>query len=112
MAKPGKSDRNRTSDSKSASAPKRLQTDKSHPHGRKGSASFAEAVQRVMESKVAIAVDGQRVVLTGRDAIAWTLISGAEAGDLSLIKALVTGNYVRQVDRPFVIEFEYGDQFL
>ena len=65
-----------------------------------------------MDHKFALVIDGRRMVVTGREGLALTVISQAESGDLSLIKMLLHEKFVHTIDPPQVIVFEKGDEKL
>ena len=106
----GPVNRKRPADKTKTTKAKTPKRNSAHARGPKGSATFAEAAQSVLDGKVAVMIEGRRTVVTGRDALAYSFIRRAEAGDLALIQMLLRDRDINKTDRPLVVWFAKGDE--
>ena len=76
----------------------------------RGARSFRSVVMEQMKRRFALPVNGERVWMTGREAIALVLANRAVMGDLRALQILLRFECIEPMKKPLIIIFDDGDQ--
>ncbi len=83
-----------------------------NPRGRaKGSASFSTILAKVLAQRVSLTVNGERMRITVRDALALQLIHGALSGNTRLIEILLANKLLDKTE-PMIMYISGSDRYL
>jgi hypothetical protein len=83
-----------------------------NPHGRKrGSKNFATILRDALAERIWLTLDGKRMRITVRDALALHLVNGATAGDARLVQILLERGWLDKKG-PTIIYICGKDRFL
>ena len=83
-----------------------------NPGGRaRGSASFSTLLSKILAQPVSLTLNGKRMRITVRDALALQLINGALSGNVHLIEILLANKMLDKTE-PIIIEISGPDRYL